>query len=174
MTLNQQLRHWNALLFNEASIELLRTFSSWKWARVNFFLGVFLLSLPLTYDEVFTTPQSYAWYLVLYAGLIIALFGLSRLFGSEMPLVKFWHTVSTLVLFSAIPLTIVTYVALFLLEWILDNAAIPNLIVSVIPFYLYLLMAFGAEQAARIASEKKSIAFGIVSVVVIYSAFYFL
>ena len=174
MTLQQQLKHWDALIFNENSIELLRTFSEWPRALFNFFLGIFILSLPLTYDEIFTTPAFYVKCIIFYAVMILLLFILSRAFGSDMPLMKFWYTISTIVLFSSIPIMIITYLCLFLLEYVLNNSVVSNLVVSVLPYYLYLLMAFASEQAARIPSQKKSILFGIASVVVIYTVFYFL
>ncbi len=170
----QELRHWDALLFNENSIELVRTFSSWGRGLMNFLLGMLLLALPLTYDEVFTTLDSFVRYVIIYSALIILLFLLSRVFGSDMKLVKFWYTISTLIFFAAVPLAILTYFCLFVLEALLDNVTVPNMIVSLVPYYLFLLMAFGSEQSARIPSEKKSIAFGVCSVVLVYTFMYFL
>lgn len=169
-----QGRHYDAILFNESSIEMLRTFASWKSAIANFLLGVALLSLPLTWEEVPLTPMYFGRYLLLYSVIILVLFLCSRAFSSEMPLVKFWHTISTIVLFSAVPLTILTYLCLFIFEYAFDNNTISRMILSIAPYYLFLLMAFASEQAARISDLKKSIGFGALSVIVIYSVMYLL
>lgn len=172
--MRHQFKYFNAILFNDNSIEAIRSYNNLKLGVINLLLGVFILSLPLTSEEIYTTHISYLQLLIKFLAAIIVCFVFAKLMGSKSNFTKFFYTISTVNLFASIPIAMISYVCLFVFEKILNIAAVSNFILSVIPYYLFILFAFSVEGGAHIQNNKKSVLLGLFSICLIYTLYFFL
>lgn len=167
-----QFKHMGCLKFDMGDIEILRTYSMPGWAWTNLAISSLIMALPLTIDEITDTPATFLKMASVFLIAVAACYGLSRLLGSSTPFSKFLYTASTVNLFASATVAILTYTSLFVFEWIMDNAALSNMVASVLPFYIFVLFGFSVDGAANLP-EKKGAWVGAAGITILYVLYYF-
>jgi len=77
-------------------------------------------------------------------------------------------------MFAAVPVVVISYISLFVFEKLLNIAMLSSFILSVIPYYLFILFGFSVEGGAHFSKEKKSVLLGIFAISLIYTTYFFL
>lgn len=172
MSYFSQFKHLSALKFDQGRIEILRTYSQPKWAWANLIFSCLLMSLPLMPDEIATTPITWATMTVVFFSVVAVTFLFSRSLGSKIRFTNFLYATSTVNLFAAGLTSILAYVSLFVFEWGFDNSTIPNLIASILPFYIFIMYGFSADGASGLP-EKKGWVVGVFGIIALYLMYYF-
>ena len=146
-----------ALWFDEASIEYFRSYANLKSSWTYLVGGALLLALPLTKEEIIQTPI-YFFKSLLILGLVLAAgFGLSKILRSEVRFKMYTYPWLHTIFWAIVLTTIVTYLSLFILEYLLNNSVVSNLVTSVIPFYLIVLIGFTSDSCSKLSAIRSSI-----------------
>lgn len=167
MTLNTALRHPRALLFDQGAIELIRTEANWFGAVVSLALIGIVLAFPVTQEEIITTPESFLRVVGVFLASSILAYLVSRLLGSKTRVRAFLFTASVVNLLGAVVVGVLTYLSLFVFEWWMDNAALSNLVASVLPFYIFLLFGVSVDNSSEL-NGWKSFVVGAVGICAMY------
>lgn len=166
------LKYFRAMFFDDHSIEAIGSYATVKTTIFVLFFVVLLQSLPVTYDEIFTTHLAFAKIFIQFFGCIIVIFLISKLFKSSTNFLRFTYIISTVEFFAVILTTILAYLSLFLFEYLFDTPVVSNLVTSLLPFYIIVLFGFSADVAANV--KKHSWLIGVLGVTLLYAVYFFL
>ncbi|MBW3003526.1 hypothetical protein KY328_01410 [Candidatus Woesearchaeota archaeon] len=165
-------KYFKAALFDDHAIEAVGSYANKKTLVFSLILVVLLQALPLTYEEIFTTHLSFLKIFAQFFGALLVMFVVAKLFKSKTSFTRFVYGVSTVVLFAAMITTVLAYVSLFVFEYLLNTAAVSNLVTSILPFYIVVLFGFTVDIVSDI--KKWHWLIGIVSVGLLYGVYFFL
>lgn len=167
-----QFKHIGALKFDQGAIERLRTYSMPRWGWMNLLLSSLLMALPLTREEIPDTPLTFLKMALIFLAAVGMCYLISRLFKSETSFCKFLYTTATVNLFATSVVALLTYISLFVFEWMMDNAALSNFVASALPFYIFVLFGFSVDGAANLP-ERRGIWLGVIGITILYSLYFF-
>lgn len=139
---------------------------------MNLLLSSFFMALPLTREEIPDTPLTFLKMAVIFFAAVGLCYLISRLFKSETTFSKFLYTTATVNLFATSAVALITYVSLFVFEWMMDNAALSNFVASVLPFYIFVLFGFSVDGAADLP-KKNGMWLGMIGICILYTLYFF-
>lgn len=166
-------RYWRSLLFSETPITSIRSFASIGGSVLFLLLTVFFQALPLTKADLYTFHLDYASIFIKFLAVLIALFIISKILGSKASFKQFIYTVSFVMMMASFITAVLAYISLFVFAYLLNTATVSNLITSLLPYYLVVLFGFSSEAASELPFWR-SVILGILGVVGLYGAYFFL
>lgn len=165
------MRILKALLFDNHAIRALREYASVYW-WIYALLAALLLAVPLTKEEIGTTPFTFALYACVLILFLLVSYWLSKLFKGKSSFTTFVYPLSRILLATAVLVLLLSLASLFLFELVFNVPVVSNLVTSILPFYMIALWAFSAEQLSLV--KRAPAAYGIICVIILAVLLFFI
>jgi hypothetical protein len=168
------LHYWKALLFDEhAMVAVRQEYRPWR-AIWWFVLAVVFQALPVSRQDLLTLQVDVPRIIILYFAVLLVGWLLSLLLGSRSKFGQYVFTTSAIMSLGGCVMAVLTYLCLFVFELAFNTAAVSNVIVSLIPYYYVVLLAYSSEIAAHLQDQWKRVLLAIVVIGVMYGAYFYL
>ncbi len=153
---------WRALFFDEVGLHGLR---SWKSAFFALAFSSAILAFPTGQKivlEAYLRQSALSAFAL--SAVILALFGLARLSGSQATLEWFFKTVATVTALGLAVSFAVGWVFIFLGQALKEDL-VTKAAFSLLPFYSFALFGWGVEKSAHLHTKR---AFGLAAIAIAF------
>lgn len=168
------LKHWRALLFDEhAMIGVRQAYRPWH-ALLWFALAFLFQAAPVSTADIATLPFDAPRIAALFFGVLLVGWLVSLLLGGRQRFGQYAFTTSAITAMGGCVMAVLAYLSIFVFEYGFDTTAVTNVLISIIPFYYIVLVAYGSEMAAHLARQRERIALAICVIITMYAAYFYL